>query len=128
MEYDYVVVGGGIAGCVLASRLHEKDPKLSIVLLEAGEDVSHRPEVEQGSYARLLNTDIDWGYTTVPQRHLQDRELGQNAGKGLGGSSIINACMNIPMSSKPPAGADRAIALQVDGLVETKATTTLGVH
>ncbi|KAL9105597.1 MAG: hypothetical protein Q9227_009255 [Pyrenula ochraceoflavens] len=92
MEYDYIIVGGGISGCVLASRLHLGRPDLKVLLIEAGDDVSDRPEVQQGSYARLLETDIDWGYTSVPQLHLNNRRLGQHAGKALGGGSVINAC------------------------------------
>jgi hypothetical protein len=58
--YDYVIVGGGTAGCVLASRLHHGDPSLSIVVIEAGSDVSKRADVLDGSqWAPLLGTELN---------------------------------------------------------------------
>ncbi|KAM3072432.1 hypothetical protein ACMFMG_009233 [Clarireedia jacksonii] len=90
---DYIVVGGGIAGCVVASRLHEKDPSLSITLIEAGPDASEHPHVPQAMTAQLLlHSELDWDYKTVPQRHLNNRECYAAGGKALGGGSVINAC------------------------------------
>ncbi|KAF3385781.1 Pyranose dehydrogenase 3 [Talaromyces pinophilus] len=91
-SYDYVIVGGGTAGCVLASRLRQDNPSLSIVIVEAGSDVSRRPDVLDGSqWAPLLATELNWQYQTVPQKHLGGRVVANAAGKALGGSTAINA-------------------------------------
>ncbi|PQE26804.1 Choline dehydrogenase protein [Rutstroemia sp. NJR-2017a BVV2] len=83
----------GIAGCVVASRLHEKDPSLSITLIEAGPDASKHPNVPSPMTAQLLlHSELDWDYKTVPQRHLNNRECYAAGGKALGGGSVINAC------------------------------------
>jgi choline dehydrogenase-like flavoprotein len=90
--YDYVIVGGGTAGCVLASRLKQSDSSLSIVVIEAGSDVSKRADVLDGSqWAPLLATELNWQYQTVPQTHLGGRAVANAAGKALGGSTAINA-------------------------------------
>lgn len=92
---DYIIVGGGIAGCVTASRLHEKDPSLNILLIEAGTDASEHPNVPLAMTGQLLlHSELDWDYNTVPQRHLNNRECYAAAGKALGGGSVINACMS----------------------------------
>lgn len=92
VTYDYVIVGGGTAGCVLASRLKQGDPSLSIVIIEAGSDVSKRADVLDGSqWAPLLATELNWKYPTVPQKHLGGRVVANAAGKALGGSTAINA-------------------------------------
>lgn len=84
--------GGGVAGSVIASRLHEKNPSLSIVLIEAGSDVTEHPWVLPAATApRLLGSEMDWKYSTVPQRHFDQRVCSQHAGKALGGGSAINA-------------------------------------
>lgn len=89
---DFIIVGGGIAGCVLASRLKQADRSLSVLVIEAGLDVSNHPLVPDGSkYCLLLGMDIDWNYKTVPQMHLNGRVLSNHAGRDLGGSSAINA-------------------------------------
>ncbi|KAE8154745.1 glucose dehydrogenase [Aspergillus avenaceus] len=89
--FDYVIVGGGNAGCVLASQLKQGDPSLSILLIEAGPDVSNHSLVADGSkYTLLLGSEIDWNYHTVPQRHLGGRVLSNHAGKALGGGTAIN--------------------------------------
>lgn len=91
-QFDYIIVGGGTAGCVLASRLNQDNPSLSILLIEAGPDASSHPLVPQGSKAtQLLGSELDWGYETVPQKHLDDRVLSNHAGKALGGSTVINS-------------------------------------
>ncbi|RAL04191.1 GMC family oxidoreductase [Aspergillus ibericus CBS 121593] len=91
-EFDYIVVGGGTAGCVLASRLKQHDASLSILLIEAGPDASTHPLVPDGSKAaQLLGSELNWSYKTVPQNHLDERVLSNHAGKALGGSTAINS-------------------------------------
>lgn len=91
-QFDYIIVGGGTAGCVLASRLKQYNSSLSILLVEAGPDASNHPLVPDGSKAtQLLGSELDWTYETVPQKHLHDRVLSNHAGKALGGSTTINS-------------------------------------
>jgi choline dehydrogenase len=88
--HDYVVVGAGTAGCVVASRLTE-DPDVSVLLLEAG-PASHRLEVRiPAAFSRLYRSELDWGYATVPQAALDGRELVYPLGRMLGGSASMNA-------------------------------------
>jgi choline dehydrogenase len=90
-EYDFVIVGAGSAGCVLAARLSAQ-ADLRVLLLEAGGPDSspfiHMP----AGLARLVNdARVDWRYTTEPQSELGDRRLYWPRGRVLGGSSSINA-------------------------------------
>lgn len=89
--YDFVVVGGGTSGLVMANRLSE-DSSISVAVIEAGADVRDYPNVTQIAVNTLdyINASIDWQYTSVPQRGLGDRTLLYHAGKALGGSSTIN--------------------------------------
>ena len=93
-DHDYIIVGAGIAGTVLASRLHEKDPALSILLIEAGPDPTKTPLADTVSSAAgaplLKGSALDWNYHTVPQKNLDGRSDYASAGKGVGGGSIIN--------------------------------------
>ena len=89
--FDYVIVGGGAAGCVLAARLAE-DPGTRVLLLEAGPDVGAVEEVRvPAAYSRLFRTQYDWNYVTVPQERAGARPVYWPRGKALGGSSTINA-------------------------------------
>ncbi|KAF8850853.1 putative glucose dehydrogenase [Acephala macrosclerotiorum] len=92
--FDYIVVGGGVGGTVITSRIHERDPSLKILLIEAGPDPTKTSLAESASIpARvglLKGSELDWNYTSVPQTHLDGREIYAGAGKGLGGGSIIN--------------------------------------
>ncbi|CAH1772314.1 unnamed protein product [Owenia fusiformis] len=92
-EYDYVIVGGGSAGAVIANRLSE-DPHTSVLLLEAGEAWYPTTSLPIGALFNL-GTRIDWQYKTIPQNHccrgLKDSVQNIARGKVLGGSSSINA-------------------------------------
>ncbi len=94
-EYDYVIVGGGSAGCVIANRL-SVDPHITVCLLEAGPAdknfLIHMP----AGYAALMKLGwVDWKYHTEPQAELNGRRLFWPRGKVLGGSSSINAMVYI---------------------------------
>ncbi|MFK7926008.1 MAG: GMC family oxidoreductase [Bacteroidia bacterium] len=87
---DYIIVGAGSAGCVLANRLSE-DPAVNVVLLEAGgKDTKLEIHVPAG-YIKLHNTKVDWAYRTVPQEDMEGRIMDQPRGKVLGGCSSTNA-------------------------------------
>ena len=90
-EFDYVVVGGGSAGCVVASRLSE-DPTVTVCLLEAGGEgrdlLIRAPLGFAAAMPRGINS---WHYQTIPQTGLNGRRGFQPRGKALGGSSAINA-------------------------------------
>ncbi len=94
-SFDYVILGGGSAGCVLAGRLSE-DPSVRVCLLEAGPpDTSILIKVPAGLALLAKNNQANWAYTTVPQPGLNGRRGYQPRGKVLGGSSSINAMIYI---------------------------------
>ena len=89
-RFDYVVVGAGSAGCVMASRLTEAG-SASVALIEAG-GADRQQEIHiPAAFSKLFKTSCDWAYFTEKQKELQDRELFWPRGKVLGGSSSINA-------------------------------------
>jgi choline dehydrogenase-like flavoprotein len=91
MEFDYVIVGGGSAGCVLAARLSE-DPGVRVALLEAGPpDRSVLIHCPAGLALLAKNGQANWAFQTVPQPGLNGRRGYQPRGKVLGGSSSVNA-------------------------------------
>lgn len=89
-SYDYVIAGGGSAGCTLAARLAE-DPSVSVCLIEAGgrgRDLFIRMPAGNGFV--FGNPKLDWGYTSLPQKALGGRRIYYPRGKSLGGTSIMN--------------------------------------
>jgi choline dehydrogenase len=91
---DYIIVGAGSAGCVLANR-PSKDPQTRVLLLEAGGTDTKREIRIPLAWLRLFKSEVDWDYTT-PQAGLSGRRIYWPRGKTLGGCSSINAMMAIP--------------------------------
>jgi choline dehydrogenase len=94
MPYDYVIVGAGSAGCVLANRLSE-DPQRRVLLLEAGgKDRSINIKIP-AAFANQFHTKLDWDFATEPEPHVDGRNLYVPRGKSLGGSSSMNAMLYV---------------------------------
>ena len=92
--YDYIIIGAGSAGCVLANRLSE-DPKTKVLLLEAGGRDTRKEIHIPLAFSKLFKTPCDWAYYTEPEAGLDNRSLYWPRGKVLGGSSSINAMIYI---------------------------------
>ena len=91
MAADIIIVGGGLAGTVVASRLHQRRPSLSIVLIEAGPDPKDHAHVSNPAEAGLLHfSDLDYKYFSTPQKHLDGKPKYNCAIKALGGGTVIN--------------------------------------
>jgi choline dehydrogenase len=92
--HDYVIVGAGSAGCVLANRLSE-DPTVRVLLLEAG-GKDRSPNIKiPAAFPNQFHTKLDWEYTTEPEPHVDNRSLFIPRGKALGGSSSMNAMLYV---------------------------------
>lgn len=93
-HYDYIVIGAGSAGCVVANRLTE-DSDTTVLLLEAG-NPDTKPEIHiPGECLSLLGSEVDWAYFSEPEPYLDNRKIFCPRGKVLGGSSSINIMVYI---------------------------------
>ena len=88
---DFVIVGGGLAGSALAARLKQRRPSSHVLLIEAGPDLTQDSRTKTfGAGLSLLGTSVDWAFTTTPQANTSNRTHTVDAGKALGGGSLIN--------------------------------------
>ena len=95
MQADYVIIGAGSAGCVLAARLSE-DPKKSIILVEAGgHDAWPSVQVPGGFVHTMVNPKVNWMYQTEPEPELHGRCMAMPRGRILGGTSSINGMLYV---------------------------------
>ncbi|ULH15724.1 GMC family oxidoreductase N-terminal domain-containing protein [Deinococcus sp. KNUC1210] len=102
MNPDYVVVGAGAGGCVVARRL--LDAGRTVLLIEAGGSDNHLFVTAPAAFSRLFRSRFDWAFLTEPQEHLNGRRLYWPRGKVLGGSTAINATIYIRGSQHDFAG------------------------
>ena len=93
-EADYVIVGAGSAGCVLANRLTE-DPSVKVIVLEAGGKDLHPAIKIPAAFGQQFHTKLDWEYYTEPEPDCDNRKLYLPRGKSLGGSSSMNAMLYV---------------------------------
>ncbi|KAJ5115996.1 hypothetical protein N7456_000344 [Penicillium angulare] len=89
-RYDFVIVGGGTSGLVVANRLSEK-PDITVAVIEAGDSVFNNPNVTTVTgYGLAFDSDIDWAYKTEDQTYADGKKQTMRAGKAIGGTSTIN--------------------------------------
>jgi choline dehydrogenase len=112
MMWDYIVVGGGLAGSVVSNRLLKQDNGLKIIVIEAGPDANNRTDIVWPNSTNLIGGEFDWNYTSVAQTNLNNRAISLPQGKALGGGTVINSGMSIAPSAlgwpliKPYRGLD----------------------
>ncbi|KAL8726093.1 MAG: hypothetical protein Q9166_006930 [cf. Caloplaca sp. 2 TL-2023] len=91
---DYLILGGGLAGCVLATRLKEQDPSVSVTLVEGGPDEHLNPlMIEPMGTFQLHMSTFEYNYRTLPQANYDGRQVYNSGGKVLSGSSSVNYAM-----------------------------------
>jgi choline dehydrogenase-like flavoprotein len=103
VETDYIVVGTGSAGCVVANRL-SADPGSRVVVLEAGPRDKDKFVHIPAAVAKLFHSEVDWDYLTEPQKELNGRQIYWPRGKMLGGSSSMNRMIRVAACRRSFAG------------------------
>jgi len=94
-SFDYIIVGAGTSGLVVANRLSE-NPLVTVAVIEPGTDQRDNANVtETAAFGSAFGTSIDWGYSTVKQTNAGGRALPLHAGKAWGGTSTINGEKNL---------------------------------
>ncbi|KND87477.1 Glucose oxidase [Tolypocladium ophioglossoides CBS 100239] len=89
-SFDYIIVGAGTSGLVLANRLSQ-DPSVAVAVIDPGADQRGNPTVRNPAvWPQLLKTPVNWAYQSVPQANASGRVIEYDAGKGIGGTSLIN--------------------------------------
>ena len=93
-KYDYIIIGAGSAGCVLANRLSENSNHQVLILEAGGPDTNFNIRIP-GAYAKLHKTKDNWNFWTEPQKQVLNRKMYLPRGKTLGGSSSVNAMVYV---------------------------------
>lgn len=90
VQYDYVIVGAGTTGLALANRL-SADPRNTVALIDPGGDEQLNAVVKDVlNWIKVSDTYVNWNYTSIPQRNADGRSIGYSAGRGIGGTSLMN--------------------------------------
>ena len=94
-DYDFIIAGGGTAGCILANRL-TADGRHRVLMLEAGHEArSMWISIPAGFSKLLVNPDYNWRFATEPEDNVYGRTIAVPRGKGLGGSTLINGMIYV---------------------------------
>jgi choline dehydrogenase len=89
-EYDYIIVGAGTCGLLVANRL-SRDPNVTVAIIDPGADERNNPDVVSPiAWLALTGTSVFWNYSSIPQESLGGRVLGYAGGRGIGGTSLVN--------------------------------------